>query len=89
MHTNYVLYKTYYWVHCWASESKRNLQALVLSLKGKKDKTLEHDLCANMEGNIFFLKQMPTLALYLGDYALGQSLLSLDIHTKIEIQEGV
>ena len=54
MHTNYVLYKTYYWVHCWASESKRNLQALVLSLKGKKDKTHEHDLCANMEGNIFF-----------------------------------
>ena len=36
----------------------------------------------------FFLKQMPTLALYLGDYALGQSL-SLDIHTELEIQEGV
>ena len=41
-----------------------------------------------MEGNIF-LKQMPTLALYLGDYALGQSFLSLDVHTKLEIQEGV
>ena len=87
MHTNYVLYKTYYWVHCWASESKRNLQALVLPLKGTKDKTHEHDLHANMEGNIF-LKQTPTLALYLGDYALGQSL-SLDIHTKLEIQEGL
>lgn len=87
MDTNYVLYKTY-WVHCWASESKRNLQALALPLKGKKDKTHKHDLYANMEGNIF-LKQMPTLALYLGDYALGQSFLSLDIHTKLEIQEGV
>lgn len=41
-----------------------------------------------MEGNIFF-EANANISTLSWDYALGQSLLSLDIHTKLEIQEGV